>query len=624
MANSAPARLGVKAALFEPGERLGWIFRDRFRYWRAFGEEAPHERADAPWHEARLEGLRQMRLRALLVGAAVTAVCFLLYLVALLMYRLVVVNVGAIPDSHGTRIVVIAWIVTTLPALVAMVGIPLAITLRIERLLRARGAAQDQHHERQRQHYRREQQRVENLVEWGAAAPEARTHRIDIFGGNLFSWEAFLTTFGASMVRESPPVTVIDLSEELVSDELYQLAKGAGFPVDRQVLPGELETTDLFAGMSVDQVVDVLIESFYGDAQDANRAERTMDRRILHSLCQELAPNLSMQRLCEGLGAMMGEPGAPQALTAEEWDRVATGLFSGSYVQQAHERLRRLEAYIHPLVGLGSRVAERSADARLRCLSVVNDGPNPFGDLLVDLIVQWTMRQIAGNSPDGANVVIVVGADHLQGRHLEKLSDLCERRHVRLVYLFRHLRAQGLQLLGGGAVGFMRLGNHEEAERAANFIGREHKFVVSSLCHSLNGGTTHSTGTNQSESDNSGDNRDARFLVWNPISGYTRSRSRNWGQSHQYTHQSGWGQQTTEQRVYEHRVEARSLQDLPDYALLFVESTKDGPRLRAIECNPDILSLPRATTQVLPEGEAGNGLVDVETSADAAPARPTR
>jgi hypothetical protein len=47
--------------------------------------------------------------------------------------------------------------------------------------------------------------------------------------------------------------------------------------------------------------------------------------------------------------------------------------------------------------------------------------------------------------------------------------------------------------------------------------------------------------------------------------------------------------------VYEYTVEPRVLQDLPDYGLLLVESAPGGPVIRAVECNPDIISLPRST-----------------------------
>lgn len=619
MAKTAPVRLGLKAALFEPGERLGWIFRDRFRSWREFQEPSPAERDRAPWHTQRVNELRRKRTSALLIGAGATVVCFLAYVVAVLVYRFIVNWGQTRPQSVGTGFAIEAWLIALIPPLVLLVGVPLFFTFLIDKAFRDRDAEVQRWHARRTEHQTRERDRVEQMLEWGAARVGPNTRRVDLFGGNLWSWEAFLTVYGTSMLREAPPITIVDLSEELVSDELYQLAREARCPVDRQVLPSELAQSDLLVGLDGRQLVDVLIESFHGDAQNADRAERTMDARILTEVCGALGDNLSIGRITEALRALMGEPGRPVLLNPEEWDRVTTELFSGVYVEQAHDRLRRLEAYLHPLTALGSEAVLRDPEARLRCLAVTNDGPNPFSDLMVDLIVQWTMRQIvqeAHQTP--ARLLIIAGADHLQRRHLERLSDICERRGVRLVYLFRHLREQSLQMVGGGAVAFMRLGNHEEAERAANFIGREHKFVVSSISRGLSGGATHSVGSNEGGGDGGGSNQVRRGVVFRETVGYTRSESRNWGTSRQYSEQTGWSYQTSEQRVYEYQVEPRTLQELPDHALLLVEHGAGGRELQVVECNPDILSLPRATTDVLPEGETDT-VIDVRPVGEARP-----
>ena len=55
-----------------------------------------------------------------------------------------------------------------------------------------------------------------------------------------------------------------------------------------------------------------------------------------------------------------------------------------------------------------------------------------------------------------------------------------------MVMVFAHLRDDALDALGAGdaAVAFMRLADHREASHASNFIGREHKFVVSQTTRS--------------------------------------------------------------------------------------------------------------------------------------------
>ena len=126
--------------------------------------------------------------------------------------------------------------------------------------------------------------------------------------------------------------------------------------------------------------------------------------------------------------------------------------------------------------------------------------------MLAALAIQWLTVQVSA-SPASAPAAIVAGADEITRPHLERLSDACERRGVPLTLMFRHLREDSLQLLGGGTAAFMRLGNHAEAEQAASYIGRRHTFVLSQRTvtrggsHTATRGTSDSHGTGKNSSD---------------------------------------------------------------------------------------------------------------------------
>jgi hypothetical protein len=60
---------------------------------------------------------------------------------------------------------------------------------------------------------------------------------------------------------------------------------------------------------------------------------------------------------------------------------------------------------------------------------------------------------------------------------------------------------------------------------------------------------------------------------------------------------SNWSDAKTHQRVYEYAVEPTVLQSLPDHALLLVTRAAAGPDLRAVECDPTIITLPRVSTE---------------------------
>jgi len=247
------------------------------------------------------------------------------------------------------------------------------------------------------------------------------------------------------------------------------------------------------------------------------------------------------------------------------------------------------------------------------------------------------MREVSGK-PNQCQVLVVAGADKLPRRHLERLTDQCERRQVKLVFLCRHLRSDALALLGGGTAAFMKLGNHLEAEQAASYIGRGHRFEISQLGVSQGGTETHTwartentvTGASEHHSESAtesvirGRSRNvqvpafglgAAYMFLGYSSGkseyegeaHTRGTvrgsnwSRAWGTSQAYASSTNWHESAIRQRVYEYRVEPRTLQDLPDYAMLVVEPTPGGPALQAAECDPDRVTLPRVTMQPLPD-----------------------
>ena len=238
-------------------------------------------------------------------------------------------------------------------------------------------------------------------------------------------------------------------------------------------------------------------------------------------------------------------------------------------------------------------------------------------EVLAALAIQWlTVQVTSGTEP--APAVIVVGADDISAAHLDRLSGACERRCVPLTLLFRHLRDTGLGILGGGATAFMRLGHHTEAQQAADYIGRQHTFVLSQLTATLGGSQTHTTthtegqtvtdtinvgwhtGWNRSSSSggqgsgaSSGDSRGRQRSDG-------RSISRTWSTALSWAEGTNWSNAAASQRVYEYAVEPTVLQNLPDQALLLVTRGLGRPILQPVECDPAIITLPRVSTAPLP------------------------
>jgi len=476
--------------------------------------------------------------------------------------------------------------------------------------------------QRKHAHEQAEAARVEGLDEWGPAVLPGQIRRIDIFGGSLWGWEALLTVHGASRLA-AQPVLVADLTGELVSRELAVTARDAGLSCTVQLLPSQLADTGLLGAFSPGQLADALAEVMHAGAADGARADRAIDTRIIEQVTAALGGQVSLTRLAAALRALLGHPDPAGILEPAEYALVTT-MFPAGYQQQIQASLVRIESFIAPLATTSQAAAVSEAPddqaAQLRCLAVEPAARSVRTELLAGLLVQWLTVQVT-TSP-AAPAVIIAGADEISRAHLERLSDACERRGIPLTLLFRHLRETAAELAGGGAAGFMRLGNHDEATAAADLIGRQHKFVLSQLTATLGGTQTHTRTDTEGGSETHTNTRGwhdtttfGRGLEGGLVSRITSqaigrseststSVSRNWSAATSWADGTNWSNAESTQRVYEYAVEPTTLQHLPDYALLLTTTRSSGVDLTPVECDPAIITLPRVSASPLPPPQA--------------------
>jgi hypothetical protein len=631
-----------RSLLFSPDPRLGWVFRDRWAFYVPFTEPPPRPQQLPQYLQQQVVTTRQVldRHRRRTLPLSITGFVILALFSAcsagdyewgktsipLASFVLALICLG--PGVVLTAIAATAWR-----------NARDAYETARRRAEETFAAAMRDWQARKSHHEAVEGHKANARPEWGAVPRPLSRRRLDVFGGTLWSWEALLTTYGSSALFTGP-LLVIDLSREMVCGELAALSQAAGIEVDAQLLPAQLAASTLLSGLQPQDLVDAIVESMYGGTPDAARADRSMDDRILTKICDALGNDISLARIGAALRALMGEPDDSIALDRDERRRIANELFSVEYRRQAHANLSRIESYIHPLEQLGTQ-PERRNSGYLTCIALDSNARNVRSELLTDLIVQWVTHRIAASTSPRPSVV-VAGADELARRHLERLSDACERRGIPLTFLFRRLRETSGEMIGGGAVAFMRLGNHEDATRAADFIGRDYRFVLSQITKNVGGneshtesdtegegdsdtislstsigtstnwGTTRSSGATRSggglfgfsdRSTNTGNSR-TRGGGTNQTDtrGQSRSVSRNWSSAYSYAVGTNWSDADTTQRVYEYAVEPVTLQHLPDHALLLVETRHEGGRkLTPVECDPAIVTLDRVATTPLPD-----------------------
>jgi hypothetical protein len=571
--------------LFAPGIRLGWTFRDR------------HALA-APYREPRPDPERvskDLAERTVVAAASYARAQRWVIKPSLLAGLILLLLAGYARGAHQR-----AGAYAALAGATVVAGSGLGYTIRCRwRQDRTAAVRPEQSYRQALEDWQRradahteaELDRLGPVPQWATASPP--TLRTDVFGGSLPGWRALLITHGTSILTAGP-LLVMDLSGQFASRDLTAAAQAAAVPAAQFVLPRDLGRCGLLSRLSPSQFADALVEAIHAGAPGAARADRAVDVRVLGQLAAALGGWVTPARLAAATQVALGQVVPAGLLSAEEEARIGGGLFPASYQQQIGPNLIRLEAFLTDLArytGPGPAAPAAPPPAYYTCLALDGGARSARAEMLTALAVGW-LTVLVSASTARAPAVIVAGADEVTRPHLERLAGACERRRVPLTVMFRHLREDALHMLGGGTAAFMRLGHHTEAEQAASYLGRQHKFVLSQLTATQGGNRTLTGGSSEGCGDS-----DTASASWPEFSlgpgsrSRSRGTSRNWSTSRSWADGTSWSDATTAQRVYEYAVEPAVLQNLPDQALLLAARGPAGPRLQAVECDPAIAAV---------------------------------
>jgi hypothetical protein len=587
-----------KALLFTPGARLGWTFRDRRSLVTPYPEQPPDPEAIRQDTAERVAAAQQSWQRAGKWAARPSLV------IAVLLMML-----GGCAHAVNPAA---PYGITFLTALV-LAGPGLGWSAwKYVQLTQARAASPDRQYQAAHQqwalraagHEQAELARLEQVPEWGSAQSPAR--RTDVFGGTLAGWRSLLTVHGASIMA-SQPLLIADLTGQYAAGELAGLSREAGVQIAEYALPRDLDRCGLLTGLTGRQLADALAEAIHAGPPGQARTDRAVDVRVLEQLTSALAGRgLTPARLAAAVQAALGRDYPPGLLTEDEADTIRGPLFGEDFKTQLGANLIRLDAFLSPLAaGTGTGPPAAPPPSWCTIFAAEPAARSARAELVSALVIQWLTVQVAV-SRGFLPTVVIAAADEITSAHLERLSDACEQRGVPLTLLFRHLRDDAVTMIGGGATAFMRLGNHHEAEQAASFIGRHHKFVLSGWTATMGGdhtstrGTSQTWGTSQSRGYSSARGWNEDHLGGRSASG-SHTRSREYGRNDSYgTEQSeadgtNWSDATSTQRVYEYAVEPTVLQNLPDNALLLA-ARPAGTSPQPVECHPSIITLPHVST----------------------------
>ena len=323
--------------------------------------------------------------------------------------------------------------------------------------------------------------------------------RVDVAGGSLASWAALVTTVAAPRLVAGGEVTVIDLTEGAVATDLISLAQGAGLRPLVWVLPGDLPRLDLGTGLDGRALADVL--TLAAAAAGAHQAtahqgessvgDAAADCALLERVIGALGPDPRLASVNAALRALadVGDPLADVRaglLTNAQLAQIGTMFRHGAAERIVLERAFVLESRLRGLDSLGrGHPPVPAALTRLRVAALDPRAGVIRNQMLGAYVVAATTHMLRQAEPGQpwAHVICLLGAERLDGQTVDRLASACEISRTGLVLAFRVIPASVRERLGRGnaAIGFMRLGNGDDARAASELIGTEHRFVVAQV-----------------------------------------------------------------------------------------------------------------------------------------------
>ena len=523
---------------------------------------------------------------------------------------------------------------------------------RIRDVQLSRLAVRQEQHAQQVHAWEARREAFDRQLQWYAVSLPGEIDRVDVAGGTLAGWSALLTMIAAPRLSAGGDVTVLDLTEGAVAQDLLAVARRSGVQPLVWVLPDDLPRLDLGSGLGAAALAGVLAATVAAsDEPGSAPGAAPVDSSILERVLGVLGDAASIAQVTAAL-RVLGQVGDPREdlraglLTADQLERVSTLFGRGAADRVVIERAWAIESRLRSLEQLGSDVAGLPP-SRLR-VAWLDRRAGPLGNRVLASYLAVALTHTLRQAPAGRRwekTLCLVGADKLPADVLDRLIESCEISGTGLVVGYRSIPAPVKERLGRGnaAVAFMRLGNADEARAASEQIGAEHRFVVSqltdtvgtSLTDTAGDSYTSTVGTADSVADTAsvsdtrgrsrgrGRSRQGSFAPLAPVTGsasrdssYSRGTSDSRSITAGISSSTAWGISTsraagvsssaarTVQRSRELLVEPHELQQLPPSAVIVTYAGPEGRRVVFADANPGIITLRTSTLLGLDEAVA--------------------
>ncbi|MCO6011596.1 hypothetical protein NE236_42265 [Actinoallomurus purpureus] len=455
-------------------------------------------------------------------------------------------------------------------------------------------------HARAYQEWKHRREAYDSQHEWYAVTLPQGVDRVDVAGGTLAGWSAMVTMMGAARLAAGSQVTILDLSEGAVARELIELGNDQGERPQVWVLPSDLPQLDLTHGLGSEELADVLSLVVSVSEEQGSARDLSFDNAILERVLGVFGGRAPIPQITAALRAL-AQVGDPRddlragLLTDEQLSKITTMFGRGAADRVVIERAWALESQLRKLEKLGSSPT-LMPPSRLRVIAT-DRRAGVFTNRVLGTYVTAALTHVLRNSPRGRpweHTLLVCGAEKLRGDVIDRLIDSCEATSTGLVLMYRSIGPDVKERLGRGhaAVGFMRLGNAEDARIAAEHIGAEQKLEVAELTEKVGDAVTF--GKDGSYVSTVGPSAPLPVFNGNEPTDAALpdgiGRATAWGQSTSLAAEAGKG-------ARELAVEPQELQQLPPTAMIFTHAETSGRRILLVDANPGIMTLPTANIQ---------------------------
>jgi hypothetical protein len=431
---------------------------------------------------------------------------------------------------------------------------------------------------------------------WFPVSPASEPTRVDVFGGDphRHGWASLLVTFGSSLLSAGRRITVLDLTGQEVGDNLVAVARAVDLPARTLRLTGT-PGAHLLGGLGPREIAECLGHALTSRPDEDRREERALAIDLLRRVLDCLDGPATFARLAAGIRVLRQGPGDDR-LSTEEVTRLAAHIGDVDQTEWATRLLGFLASQLerlHELAPAASGSPLWTGDA---VTLIATEGGRGDRKELADRLLVRLARAAMDGGRWRSDLLVVAGADHLGAAELRALSDHARAAKVRLVLMIDQPQGDLEKSVGtGGAVCFMKMYNHRDAGVAAEFIGKEHRFVLNQLTRQLGSSFTDGGGDSFAANTNTGTNADqrrsgarGRGTGLSDARGHTWTGTRNWSQADNVSNSA------TSTRVHEFRIEPEQLLGMPETAFVLVDNTGQGRRVALADCNPGLCQLDHA------------------------------